>query len=76
MSRKRWLLTLAALLVVGGLAWGALSGESLPLVLVLAGGIVTGLVALGPSGTRADPRDAEEASRPIAQRSPTSGWSV
>ena len=66
MSKQR--LVIALVVAVGLVLWSALTGETYPLVLLAAVSLVTALVTLGPSSSRPDPRDAQDAAEDIARR--------
>ncbi len=64
---KHWAVT-SAVVAVALVLWSALSGDTFPLVLLAAGGLVVTLVALGPSDSRPDPRDTQAAAEHVARQ--------
>jgi len=67
MSKRSVLMgvALAVLLIV----WAAVSRDTFPLVMLAALALVLALVTFGPSDSRPDPRDSQDAAEDIAQRS-------
>ena len=59
---------LLALVAVALVLWAVASRDNLPLVILAAGALVTALVRFGPSNSRPDPRDAQDAAEDIARQ--------
>ena len=66
MSKQRRVMV--AVVAIALILWSVLARETYPLVFLAAGGLVMILVSLGPSNSRPDPRDAQDAAEDIARR--------
>lgn len=71
MSKKG--IVLGSVAVVALVLWAALSRDSFPLVILAAVALVTTLVAVGPSRSRPDPREPQDAAEHIARQSRHTG---